>query len=113
MNSKEIKDLTHGLSVMRSKVPFLQKGVCYVTFAFELGLSIKLDQATESVKEQRLSELSCVEIAERRSTLIMIHPLYGSFNTVNKSISVNFLPRLKLSSQSLILVRVQSRTKLR
>lgn len=54
MNSKEIKDLTHGLSVMRSKVPFLQKGVCYVTFAFELGLSIKLDQATESVKEQEV-----------------------------------------------------------
>ena len=39
---------------MRSKVPFLQKGVCYVTFAFELGLSIKLDQATESVKEQEV-----------------------------------------------------------
>ena len=54
MNSKEIKDLTHGLSVMRSKVPFLKKGVCYVTFAFELGLSIKLDQATESVKEQEV-----------------------------------------------------------
>jgi hypothetical protein len=54
VNSKEIKDLTHGLSVMRSKVPFLQKGVCYVTFAFELGLSIKLDQATESVKEQEV-----------------------------------------------------------
>ena len=39
---------------MRSKVPFLKKGVCYVTFAFELGLSIKLDQATESVKEQEV-----------------------------------------------------------
>lgn len=54
MNSKEFEEVTPGLSVMASRVPFLQKGVCYVTFAFELGLSMKLDEATACLKKQEV-----------------------------------------------------------
>lgn len=51
MNNKEFKDVGGSLSVMRPAVPHLKKGVCYVMFAFELGLSVKLDQAAQRIKQ--------------------------------------------------------------
>ncbi len=51
MNNKEFKDVGGSLSVMRPAVPHLKKGVCYVMFAFELGLSIKLDHAAQRIKQ--------------------------------------------------------------
>lgn len=54
MNNKESEGLTPEFRVLKSRVPFLQKGVCYVTFAFELGLSMKLDEAAASLKRQEV-----------------------------------------------------------
>lgn len=51
MNNKELKELGSSLSVVRPTVPQLKKGVCYVMFAFELGLSINLDAAANSIKQ--------------------------------------------------------------
>ena len=51
MNSKEIKDISGTLSVVRTTVPQLRRGVCYVMFAFELGLSINLDKAAQGIKQ--------------------------------------------------------------
>lgn len=51
MNNKELKDVSGQLSVMRPSVPYLRKGVCYVMFAFELGLSVKLDVAATYLKQ--------------------------------------------------------------
>jgi hypothetical protein len=51
VNNKEFKDVGGSLSVMRPAVPHLKKGVCYVMFAFELGLSIKLDHAAQRIKQ--------------------------------------------------------------
>jgi hypothetical protein len=36
VNNKESEGLTPEFRVLKSRVPFLQKGVCYVTFAFDL-----------------------------------------------------------------------------
>jgi len=51
VNSKELKDVSGQLSVMRPSVPYLKKGVCYVMFAFELGLSVKLELAAAQLKQ--------------------------------------------------------------
>ena len=51
MNSKDLREVSGALSVMRPTVPHLKRGVCYVMFAFELGLSIKLDQAAHRIKQ--------------------------------------------------------------
>lgn len=50
-NNKEFKDVSGKLSVMKPAVPHLKKGVCYVMFAFELGLSVKLDLAAAELKQ--------------------------------------------------------------
>lgn len=51
MNSKESKDVSGVLSVVRPYLPQLRRGVCYVMFAFELGLSVKLDVAAQRLKK--------------------------------------------------------------
>jgi hypothetical protein len=51
VTSKELKDVSGQLSVMRPSVPYLKKGVCYVMFAFELGLSVRLDAAAAQLKQ--------------------------------------------------------------
>ncbi len=39
------------LSVVKHPVPYLRRGVCHVMFAFELGLSINLDEAAQRIKQ--------------------------------------------------------------
>lgn len=52
MSTKDIKEVANStLSVVRAPVPQLHSGVCYVMFAFELGLSIKLDLAAQRLKQ--------------------------------------------------------------
>jgi hypothetical protein len=51
VNNKDFKDVTGSLSVVRPPVPYLRKGVCYVMFAFELGLSVKLEMAAQKLKQ--------------------------------------------------------------
>jgi hypothetical protein len=51
VNSKESKDVSGVLSVVRPYLPQLRRGVCYVMFAFELGLSVKLDVAAQRLKK--------------------------------------------------------------
>jgi hypothetical protein len=52
MTTKEnTRDSTSGLSVIRSTMPHLTKGTCYVLFAFDLGHSIKLDEVARSIKD--------------------------------------------------------------
>ena len=51
MNSKESKDASGVLSVVRPYLPQLRRGVCYVMFAFELGLSVRLDAAAQRLKQ--------------------------------------------------------------
>lgn len=51
VTSKELQGLSGALTVMRPPVPHLKRGVCYVMFAFELGLSVKLDEAAQRLKK--------------------------------------------------------------
>ena len=51
MTGKEHRDPAALISVIRSNIPQLQRGTCYVMFAFELGLSINLDQAAQQIKQ--------------------------------------------------------------
>jgi hypothetical protein len=51
MTSKEIRDVSGSLIVVRPSVPPLKRGVCHVMFAFELGLSINLDAAAQQLKQ--------------------------------------------------------------
>jgi hypothetical protein len=51
VNNKDFKDVSGSLSVVRPPVPYLRKGVCYVMFAFELGLSVKLEMAAQKLKQ--------------------------------------------------------------
>lgn len=49
MNGKELRDTQ--LTVIRQNLPPVKRGVVYVLFAFELGLSINLDAAALKIKE--------------------------------------------------------------
>ncbi len=51
MNNKESKEVGGVLTVVRPYLPQLKRGVCYVMFAFELGLSVKLDVAAQRLKQ--------------------------------------------------------------
>ncbi len=51
MTTKEFRDVSGSLSVVRPSVPPLRRGVCHVMFAFELGLSINLDAAAQRLKQ--------------------------------------------------------------
>lgn len=51
MSGKELKEASGSFSVVRPPVPHLRKGVCYVHFAFELGLSVNLDGAAQRIKQ--------------------------------------------------------------
>jgi hypothetical protein len=51
MNNKDIRDVSGSLTIMRPPVPHLRKGVCHVMFAFELGLSVRLDEAAQRLKQ--------------------------------------------------------------
>lgn len=51
MTQKDLRDVSSALTVVRPPVPHLKKGVCYVMFAFELGLSVKLDEAAQRLKQ--------------------------------------------------------------
>jgi hypothetical protein len=48
---KDLRDVGGSLTVMRPSVPHLKRGVCYVTFAFELGLTVRLDIAAQRLKQ--------------------------------------------------------------
>ncbi len=50
-SSKDIRDVSGSLTVMRPPVPHLKQGVCHVMFAFELGLSVRLDIAAQRLKQ--------------------------------------------------------------
>lgn len=51
MSYKESRDMPPIRTVIRPLAPQLKRGVCYVMFAFELGLSINLDGAARMIKE--------------------------------------------------------------
>ena len=51
MTTKEVRDQTGNLSVLRPTLPQVKKGVCYLMFAFELGHGINLDAAALKIKE--------------------------------------------------------------
>ena len=51
MTTKECRDVSGSLSVVRPSVPPLKRGVCHVMFAFELGLAINLDAAAQRLKQ--------------------------------------------------------------
>lgn len=51
MSTKESRDVPPIRTVIRPLAPQLKRGTCYVMFAFELGLSINLDKASEMIKE--------------------------------------------------------------
>ena len=51
MSSKESRDLPPIRTVIRPLAPHLKRGICYVMFAFELGLSVNLDSAAQMIKE--------------------------------------------------------------
>jgi hypothetical protein len=51
VNNKESKEVGGVLTVVRPYLPQLKRGVCYVMFAFELGLSVKLDVAAQRLKQ--------------------------------------------------------------
>lgn len=51
MSTKDIRELSGTLSVVRPTFPQVKKGVCYVLFAFELGLSVNLDEAARTIKQ--------------------------------------------------------------
>jgi len=51
VNNKESKEVGGMLTVVRPYLPQLKRGVCYVMFAFELGLSVKLDLAAQRLKQ--------------------------------------------------------------
>lgn len=51
MSSQDIRDPATSFSVVKSPVPQLKRGVCHVMFAFELGLSINLDNAAQRIKQ--------------------------------------------------------------
>ncbi len=48
---KDNREVGGSLTVMRPSVPHLAKGVCYVSFAFELGLAVQLDRAAQRLKQ--------------------------------------------------------------
>jgi hypothetical protein len=48
MTTKEVRE--SGLTVVRTVLPHVQKGTCFLYFAFELGLAIDLDQAAQRIK---------------------------------------------------------------
>jgi hypothetical protein len=51
VSTKESRDVPPIRTVIRPLVPHLKRGTCYVMFAFELGMSVNLDKAAESIKE--------------------------------------------------------------
>jgi hypothetical protein len=51
VSMKESRDVPPIRTVVRPLAPQLKRGTCYVMFAFELGLSVNLDRAAESIKE--------------------------------------------------------------
>jgi hypothetical protein len=51
MTGKDIREGPAPLSVLRSSVPLLKQGRCYVMFAFELGLAIDLDGVAQKIKQ--------------------------------------------------------------
>lgn len=51
MTTKESRDSSGVISVIRPLAPVLRRGRCYLMFAFELGLSIDLDAAAQRIKE--------------------------------------------------------------
>ncbi len=51
MSFKESRDMPPIRTVIRPLAPQLKRGTCYVMFAFELGLSIDLDGASQMIKE--------------------------------------------------------------
>ncbi len=51
MSGKEFRDVGGSLIVVRPTLPHLKQGVCYVMFAFEVGMSINLDQAAARCKQ--------------------------------------------------------------
>jgi hypothetical protein len=48
---KELRDSSGQFSVLRPTLPQVKKGVCYLLFAFEMGLSINLDEASQKIKQ--------------------------------------------------------------
>ena len=51
MASHDVREPTGSLAVIKHPIPQLRRGVCFVMFAFELGLSINLDQAAAALKQ--------------------------------------------------------------
>lgn len=51
MTGKDIREGPAPLSVLRSPVPVVKQGRCFVMFAFELGLAIDLDGVAQKVKQ--------------------------------------------------------------
>lgn len=51
MSTKESRDVPGIRTVIRPIAPHLRRGTCYIMFAFEIGLSINLDKAAQSIKE--------------------------------------------------------------
>jgi hypothetical protein len=47
---KEVKEPSSTISVLRPTLPQVKRGVCYLLFAFEIGLSIDLDEASRKIK---------------------------------------------------------------
>jgi hypothetical protein len=51
VSSQDVRDPIASLSVIKSPVPQLKRGVCHVMLAFEIGLSINLDDAAQRIKQ--------------------------------------------------------------
>ncbi len=51
MSGKEFRDAGGSLTVVRPTMPHLKHGVCYVMFAFEVGMSINLDMTASRLKQ--------------------------------------------------------------
>lgn len=51
MSTKENSTNNPSLTVLRQNQPQIKKGVCYILFAFELGMSINLDLAAQCTKQ--------------------------------------------------------------
>ncbi len=51
MSGKEFRDAGGSFTVVRPTMPHLKQGVCYVMFAFEVGMSINLDKAAAALKQ--------------------------------------------------------------